>query len=200
MSIFDIGKAIIGLGAPILGTALGGPLGGAAGSILASALGTSDTSETGLKIALEKLDPDGARKAVAEAEAEWARTLRAEAETAGIAVKAINETARAEVGSEDAFVRRARPTVLWVFSVVSVMFCLVLVASIAVVVYRFDAAGIATAITALVGLIGSLAMLLGVIAFPATGYVFGRSREKQTAMTGEPSPGVVGTLIKAFKR
>ena len=37
----DLAKQVIGLGAPLLGTALGGPLGGAAGQILATVLGTS---------------------------------------------------------------------------------------------------------------------------------------------------------------
>ena len=35
----ELGKKVIGLGAPLLGTALGGPAGGAVGSILASAFG-----------------------------------------------------------------------------------------------------------------------------------------------------------------
>ena len=39
MNWADLARQVIGLGAPLLGTALGGPLGGAAGQILASALG-----------------------------------------------------------------------------------------------------------------------------------------------------------------
>ena len=38
MNWADLARQVIGLGAPLLGTALGGPLGGAAGQILASAL------------------------------------------------------------------------------------------------------------------------------------------------------------------
>lgn len=37
----DLAKQVIALGAPMLGTALGGPLGGAAGKILSDALGAS---------------------------------------------------------------------------------------------------------------------------------------------------------------
>ena len=46
----------------------------------------------------------------------------------------------------------------------------------AAIVYRFGAADIATALTAIVGVISSIAMLLGVVAFPATGYVMSRGR------------------------
>lgn len=35
----DLAKQVIGLGAPVLGTALGGPLGGAAGQILRDGAG-----------------------------------------------------------------------------------------------------------------------------------------------------------------
>ena len=203
MDLFDIGKIgkqIIGLGAPLLGRAIGGPLGGAAVDIIASALGTSDKSSEGIKIALERLDPDAAKAKLAEADQEWAKTIAAEAATARVVAHEIGQTSRAEVGSDDKFVRRARPSVLWVFSFLSALFGLILAFSVAAIVYRFDAAGIATAMTAVVGIISSIAMLLGVVAFPVTGYVMSRGREKQIAMTGQQNPGVVSSIISAFKR
>src|SRR3990167_2438157 len=173
MDLFDIGKIgkqIIGLGAPLLGRAIGGPLGGAAVDIIASALGTSDKSSEGIKIALERLDPDAAKAKLAEGDQEWAKTIAAEAATARVVAHEIGQTSRAEVGSDDKFVRRARPSVLWVSSFLSALFGLILAFSVAAIVYRFDAAGIATAMTAVVGIISSIAMLLGVVAFPVTGY------------------------------
>lgn len=201
----DFGKTLLNFGAPLIGTALGGPLGGAAAGMIAKAITGAGGTVTGhgpaeLKLAFEQLDPAAQAKAASAAEQEWAKALQEEWRTAGIAVQEINQTARNELLSQDRFVRWARPSSLYVFSFSALLFCLVLVGSIAAIVWRFDAAGIATAITALVGLIGSLAMLLGVIAFPATGYVMSRGREKQTAMTGEANPGIVGTLLGALKK
>jgi hypothetical protein len=200
---FDFGKiaeSVIALGAPVLGAALGGPLGGAAGKILADALGAPAATPAAIDKMLRQVPPERASAAVATAEAQWSEALKAEAELAGAALREINQTARAEAGSDDAFVRRARPMILYVYALVVALFCVILVAAVAVVVCRFDAAGISTALTALVGLIGALAMLLGVITVPATGYVYARSRDKQATLTGEVSPGVLGSLLNALKR
>jgi len=200
MDLLGLGKTIIGFGAPLLGRALGGPLGGAAGDIIASALGASDKSADGIKIALERLDPDAAKAKLAEAEQEWAKTIAAEALTARVVAQEIGLTSRTELGSDDNFVRRARPSVLWVFSFLSALFGIILALSMAAIVYRFGAADIATALTAVVGVISSIAMLLGVVAFPATGYVMSRGREKQIAMTGEAKPGVGQALSSWLTR
>ena len=200
MDLLGLGKTIIGFGAPLLGRALGGPLGGAAGDIIANVLGTSDKSADGIKIALERLDPDAAKAKLAEAEQEWAKTIAAEALTARVVAQEIGLTSRTELVSDDNFVRRARPSVLWVFSFLWALFGIILALSMAAIVYRFGAADIATALTAVVGVISSIAMLLGVVAFPATGYVMSRGREKQIAMTGEAKPGVGQALSSWLTR
>lgn len=51
-------KALIGTFAPYLGAALGGPLGGAAVSMIADALGLDDKSEASIKTALQGITPD----------------------------------------------------------------------------------------------------------------------------------------------
>lgn len=51
-------KAIIGTVAPWIGTALGGPLGGAAVGAVADALGLSDKTEAGIKEALSGVTPE----------------------------------------------------------------------------------------------------------------------------------------------
>ncbi len=90
----DLGKTLIGLGLPTLGTALGGPLGGAAGKMLADALGTSATPEAVSKAIVS--DPVAQQK-MAEAEIEWAKTVAAFAQSATDQSAGINETMRAEL-------------------------------------------------------------------------------------------------------
>lgn len=53
-------KAAIGKIAPILGTALGGPLGGAAVSAISSALGLSESTEEAIKSSLQGMTPEQA--------------------------------------------------------------------------------------------------------------------------------------------
>jgi hypothetical protein len=72
----DLSKTVIGLGAPILGTALGGPLGGAAGKLLADALGAAPMPESvQTAIAERSADSTFAAEAAQKAEAEWAKAM-----------------------------------------------------------------------------------------------------------------------------
>ena len=70
----DLAKQVIGLGAPILGAALGGPLGGAAGRILAEAVGATDATPEAVGKALTT---SGAGQ-IMQAENVWAEAVRAE--------------------------------------------------------------------------------------------------------------------------
>lgn len=72
----DLAKQVIGLGAPILGTALGGPLGGAAGRILAEAVGATEPTPEAVGKALAT----SGTGQIAQAENTWAEAVRAEAE------------------------------------------------------------------------------------------------------------------------
>ncbi|HAO40293.1 MAG TPA: hypothetical protein DCR53_06975, partial [Afipia sp.] len=72
----SLAKQVIGLGAPILGTALGGPLGGAAGRILAEVVGASEPTPEAVGKALPSCGPDR----IALAENAWTEAVRAEAE------------------------------------------------------------------------------------------------------------------------
>lgn len=92
----DIAKQVIALGAPIIGTALGGPLGGAAGAILADALGVEATPDAVGK-AIES-DP-AAAVAAQTAEIEWAKSAAVIAASAAQQSSAINATLRAELAS-----------------------------------------------------------------------------------------------------
>ena len=70
-----VAAKVIALGAPVLGTALGGPLGGAAGAVLASALGVApEPAVVGTSLSeTAASDEAAARAAVQVAEAEWAK-------------------------------------------------------------------------------------------------------------------------------
>ncbi len=56
----DLAQTVIGLGAPMLGLALGGPLGGAAGKILADALGAATATPAGVSEAIVSHNTDAA--------------------------------------------------------------------------------------------------------------------------------------------
>lgn len=110
--MWDNIKSFLGQNAPLLGSAIGGPAGGAVGSMIAGALGVEDDPSE-IEKAL-KTDPEAAIK-MQQLQNEHQRELRSmvlEAETARLGQ--VNETYRKELGSEDAFVRRARPMFLYV--------------------------------------------------------------------------------------
>ena len=56
MNFGQVAKSVLGTVAPLLGTALGGPFGGLAGSLLSKALGTNDPKA--MEAAITSTDPD----------------------------------------------------------------------------------------------------------------------------------------------
>lgn len=177
----DVGKAAA-KAAPLLGTALLGPAGGAIGALVASVFGVE--AEPDKVAAAIKADPEAAIK-LRQIENEHAREMKRmviEAETARLAQ--VNESLRAEIASNDKYVRRMRPTYGY-------MLALTLVAQAGIAIY-------------VVGWrpeeIGNLATLFNALAIPQTAalavlgvYVKKRSDEK----LGEVSGG--GLLSSLFK-
>ncbi len=102
MNLSDLGKTIAGF-APLLGSVVGGPVGGAFGSVVAKAFGAKD-------------EPQAIAEAIA-ADPEAAIKLRKieldnKTELQQIELdklKVVNETMQAELQSGDPFVRRWRP-------------------------------------------------------------------------------------------
>ncbi len=181
----DIAKQVIGLGAPILGTALGGPLGGAAGRILAEVVGASDATPEAVGKALTTSSADK----IAQAENVWAEAVRAEAEAVRGSVAETQATIRAELASEDALQRWWRP----LYALELTLECAALWA---VLVHEFWT-GDMTAINALIGATGLLVSYWG-FRFGVLGvYMSGRTREKVCAATGQSTPGVLDKLVKA---
>ena len=89
----DLGKTLIGIGLPTIGTLLGGPLGGAAGKVVADALGVPATPEAVGKAISS--DPE-VQKKLAETEAEWARAEAERYRAAASQSQAINATMQGE--------------------------------------------------------------------------------------------------------
>lgn len=181
----DIGRQVIAMGAPMLGTALGGPLGGVAGEILAKTLGAAGSTPASVQVALPSADA----AALAEAEARWTELLRAETETQRAAIAETNRTIRAEIASEDVVQRWWRP----LYAVELTLECAVLWG---VLVHEFWTGDIQT-INALVGSTALLVTYWG-FRFGVLGvYISGRTREKVCAHTGQDAPGVIEKLLKA---
>lgn len=179
----DLAKNVIALGAPVLGTALGGPLGGAAGKILAEALGASAPTPEAVNQVLPASDSDK----IAAAENAWAEAVRAEAEAAASSVASTQETIRAELAAEDRFQRWWRP--LYGFELTAECAGLW-----GILLHGFWVKDL-TAINTMIGASGLLVAYWG-FRFGVLGvYVSGRTREKMALATGQEMPGTLDKLI-----
>jgi len=178
---------VIGLGAPVLGGTLGGPLGAAAGKLLADALGAAEATPASVGVALEA-DPNAAATAARQAESEW---LAALAEIGKTQVSEVGTTQRAEIASEDPLQRWWRPLYALELSLVE---CPAFALTLLHALWSGHQAGIsgfASLSALLMAYFGARFGVLGV-------YVTGRTREKQAGATGELPPTVIGELLKAL--
>ena len=189
----DLATTVIGLGAPVIGRALAGPLGAAAGHLLARALGVSEATPSAVEEAIKAASPDAAAAAAMLAEQKWALAFGAEAEAGKAQVVAVGETQRAEMTSEDLLQRWWRP--LYALEL-SMLECPAFAAAVLHVLWTGFAPGINGFATLSGLLMAYFAARFGVLGV----YVSGRSREKQAAVTGQPVPGVVTQVVKAATR
>lgn len=186
----DIGKLVAPL-APTLGTVLFGPLGGAAGQILASALNTEATPAA-VGAAIEQGGPsvrEQIQRAEETAAAKWA--YLAEKEKADAAQSSeINQTMRAEIaGGQPWWAWRN----LWGYSVMAEC------SAVAVVLLWQLATGDAKALNLFAQFTGFIMSWFG-MRVGVLGYIFrGASNEKIAAVTGE-APGVIGQVVKALAK
>lgn len=186
----DIGDAV-GRAAPLLGTALGGPAGGAIGAMIASLLGVeAEPAAVGGALAA---DPAAAAK-LRELEMAHQHELRLavlQSETARLGE--INATMRAEYAANDAFVRRWRPYYGYMVATTWGLQTLAIAAAIvwASFITPEYAGEILGAVTALVG---ALAAHWGVALAVLGVNVAQRSRDKQVQAGQEPPPGILGAL------
>jgi hypothetical protein len=186
----DLVKQVVGLGAPMLGQALGGPFGGAAGKILADALGAPEATPVAVNTAIAErgADANALAENVALAETEW---LAALAEVGKAQVAQVGETQRAEITSDDRLQRWWRPLYALELSLLECpAFALTLLHALWLG-HEPGINGFAALSALLMTYFGARFGVLGV-------YVTGRTREKQANVTGELSPSLVGELVKAF--
>jgi hypothetical protein len=190
----DLAKQVIGLGAPLLGAALGGPLGGAAGKILADTLGTAEATPAAVSDALTKAQANsgGGADAVNAAQAAEENWLAALAEAGKTQVAEVGQTMRAEV-SGDRLQRWWRPLYALELSLVE---CPGFAAVLGHGLWN-GKAEIINGLANLSGLIMTyLAARFGVLGV----YVSGRSKEKQTALSGEAVPSILGEVVRAISK
>jgi hypothetical protein len=183
----DVAKTVIGLGAPILGSAFGGPLGQIAGKVLADALGVPDAKPGPIGNALAR---DNAAAAVLTAETRW---LTALTDIGRAQVSEVGQTMRAEAVSSDLLQRWWRP--LYALEL-TILECPAFAVALGHGLWN-GTPEIINGFATLSGLLMTyMAARFGVLGV----YVSGRSREKQAALTGNAVPSLIGEVVKAMMK
>lgn len=106
----DVGD-MVAKAAPLLGTALGGPAGGAAGALVASVFGTDESPDAVMK-ALNS-DPEAMVKVRKIQEENHFVLEKMAGETHRANLKQVNETMQVTATSDHGFVRNARPFLIY---------------------------------------------------------------------------------------
>ncbi|MFT6986235.1 MAG: hypothetical protein ACJAT7_002058 [Psychromonas sp.] len=192
--MWDSIKSLIGNSAPIIGTLIGGPAGTAVGSMVASALGVENTPaaiEQELRnnpdalVKIKQLESDEriALKKLAFKHAEL------ESDERQLAIVQQNATMQAELASNDAYVRRWRPT--FGYAVCLTWTLLFLGLTVSMVFYPEKAAALVTSVVALTPLFTIALSVLGIS-------IHKRSQDKQVS-AGKDPVGIVAGLKKAIK-
>ena len=184
-----VAAKVVSLGAPMLGSALGGPLGGIAGKVLADAFGAAAATPEAVHAAIsdKAADLKLAAEAAQKAESEWMSAL---ADIGKAQVGEIGETMRAEAVSGDAPQRWWRPLYALELSLIECPAFAVTLLHALWVGHEAGINGLASLSGLLMTYFGARFGVLGV-------YVSGRTREKQTALSGEGTPSVLSTVLKA---
>lgn len=211
----DVGRKAIELGLPLLGGVLGGPAGAGVGKLVATAVtGNADASPSEVEQALAT-NPDAVVR-LREIESNHSIELEKLA-LQGEATRLAHDermfaeaaaTQRAEIQSEDQYVRRARPTWVWVGAISVGLVVVTLCASIAgATLMVFGAvdkpetmaqvsAGVRILLDGGASLAGALMPIIMFVASVAGYYVKRRSDDKQIAAGHAPLPGIIGAFAK----
>ncbi|MDI3471087.1 MAG: hypothetical protein OJF62_003150 [Pseudolabrys sp.] len=184
----DLAGKVIGLGAPVLGEALGGPFGAAAGKILADALG-ADATPGAVGDALSKTDPVAAAVAASAARTAEANWLAALADVGKEQVRDVGDTMRAEAASEDRLQRWWRP-------IYALELTLIECPGFGVALFHGLWSGTPQIINGFADLSG-LIMAYMAARFGVLGvYVAGRSKEKRAS--AGTTPTILGGLVRSM--
>ena len=179
----DIGSLLGGI-APTLGTILGGPLGGAAGSILSGALGTAATPEAVGAALSQPASPEAIAKAEAEVKEKYGYLSEA-AKADAQQVIAINQTMQAETAAGVSWWHWRHligyATLLWAVAVLP---------PFVLAMWKGDA----SVINAVTAGLGSATLFFGILA-GLNGYVAqDTTRRIATATTGQAG-GLLGAVL-----
>lgn len=187
----DIAERVVALGAPVLGAALGGPLGGAAGQILADALGAPATpANVERAIVQQSAGQTASPDAIARAESEWIAALAA---VGRAQVSEVAQTQRAEMVADNWLQRVWRPVYALELSLFE---CPAFAFTLLRALWNGHGPGI-EGFASLSGLLMAyFAARFGVLGV----YVTARSREKQACATGQNVPGVLADLVKLLRK
>jgi len=189
MNWADLAGRIVALGAPVLGGALGGPLGAAAGKILANALGAADTTPAAVHDVLAtQADDPAAAAAARRAEREW---LAALAEAGRAQVTEVGATQRAEIASSDPLQRWWRPLYALELSLVE---CPAFALTALHALWTGHEAGINGFVNLSALLMTYFGARFGVLGV----YVTGRTREKCGG--DKPSASLIGGMLQTVKK
>jgi len=185
----DLAGPLIKLGAPTIGTVLGGPLGGmvggAVGNILGSVLGVPPTPEA-IDRAIKDTPASELQEKLAAAEAE------AEAEAQARTAAETQLTMRAEMAAGDPLQRMWRP----LYGLELTLECAALAAVIIRDLWGGDTVVLAAATQATALLLGYWGLRFAVLGV----YVQGRTREKEATLTGQLAPSVLEHIVKAVRK
>ncbi|NJB66442.1 hypothetical protein GGQ74_000082 [Desulfobaculum xiamenense] len=109
MNWADVGKRLLGMGLPLLGTAIAGPGGAAVGGMVASALGLAESEPQAVLAAIDG-DAAAAMTALSRVEEDHHFELeRLSIVSATEDMRTVNGTMQTETRSEDTWSRRWRP-------------------------------------------------------------------------------------------
>jgi hypothetical protein len=185
-----IGDFLIGNGLPLLGGAVGGPVGAGVGKVIASAIGAG-SGEPEEVMGILTADPNAVLE-LKKVEAEHRHELRKitlEGEIANLGE--INRTMREEIKSEDAFVRRARPGLVWAISGSVVLEVLAAVAVVFIAPEQIANLGT---------LYGAISIPQSIAAAVCGVYMKKRSDDKLVAAGGTTGPGLLSGVLGALRR
>jgi len=185
MNWTDLIAPLVKLGAPMLGGALGGPFGAAAGKIVAEAFAARDPSPAAVQEAIAGLDPQAARQMAQAAEDKW---LAALAEIGRAQVVETGQTMRAESVSGDPLQRWWRPLYALELSLVE---CPAFALTLLHALWIGHDAGISGFINLSALLMAYFGARFGVLGV----YVTGRTREK--CGKSRPPASLIGGLLQA---
>lgn len=179
--------------APLLGTVLGGPLGGGVGALVAAAFGVENTPAA-VDAAIER-DPQAAAKLRELQERNQTELEAAHIRAAETSVREVNETMRIEATSGDPYVRRARPTLIYLTGLIVAVMVVGSLLVIGLVAWASPST-LPDVVAGLVGIIQALMAPLSILCASVGVYVRSRSTcDKAYASGKEPPPGIIQQLL-----